>query len=139
MRGLKSSYMKSRASFGKEEQKMCNHCGLPEHKSRERECKAFSQTCNKCGRIGHFKRVCKSKNKAGDKRDQDSTGDKDKEDTTAAILGEKLFNTRGEYWLKRMGIWHLVDASEEQLYQIHPELRKVTRTASTLEEPTEGD
>ena len=95
VQGLKSSYMKNKASFGKEEPKMCNYCGLPEHKSREKECKAFSQTCNRCGKIGHFKRVCKSKNKAGDKRDQNSTVDKDKEDT-AAILGEGLFSIRGE-------------------------------------------
>ena len=40
-----------------------------------------------------YKKVCKSKNKAGDKRDQNSTEDKNKEDA-AAILGEGLFSMR---------------------------------------------
>jgi hypothetical protein len=35
----------------------CRNCGL--HHQRG-ECKAFGQTCNHCGKIGHFARVCRA-------------------------------------------------------------------------------
>ena len=73
--------------------KMWNYCGLNEHKSREQECKAFSQACNKYGEIGHFKKVCKSRNKTGDKKDQNVAENKDKEDIVA-VLEEELFEIK---------------------------------------------
>ena len=55
---LKSSYQREKADPPK---RKCKFCGLQEHKSREKECKAFSETCKKCGKVGHFQKVCRWK------------------------------------------------------------------------------
>ena len=49
------------------ENHQCTHCGGKTHGSsqpeREKKCPAYSQKCRRCGRVGHFQRVCKSKKK----------------------------------------------------------------------------
>ena len=55
---LKSSYQQEKSDPSK---RKCRFCGLQEHKSREKECKAFSEICKKCGKVGHFQKVCRSK------------------------------------------------------------------------------
>ena len=49
------------------ENHQCTHCGGKTHGSsqpeREKKCPAYSQKCCRCGKIGHFQRVCKSKKK----------------------------------------------------------------------------
>ena len=43
----------------------CTHCGRSGRKSdsadREKYCPAYSKSCNKCGKKGHFQRKCLSK------------------------------------------------------------------------------
>ena len=44
--------------------KPCTHCGRKTHGSspqeREKSCPAYSQTCNKCSRTGHYQAVCRT-------------------------------------------------------------------------------
>ena len=68
---LKSTYKQEKTE---PTNRKCGFCGLQEHRSREKECKAFSETCKRCGKVGHFQKVCRSK-----KRVDDSKGDKKKE------------------------------------------------------------
>ena len=50
-------------------QRSCTHCGRNTHGSsrteRESNCPAYNQKCLKCGGLGHFMKVCKSKKKVG--------------------------------------------------------------------------
>jgi len=39
----------------------CFRCGYTGHKYTEEKCPARERTCNKCGKSGHFARVCKTK------------------------------------------------------------------------------
>ena len=43
---------------GKSTGKLCSSCG---YKHKYGECKAKGERCNKCGKIGHFAKVCRSK------------------------------------------------------------------------------
>ena len=47
--------------------KECKYCGRQNHKSsyeeRKNSCPAFDKKCDKCGRVGHFKKKCLSKKK----------------------------------------------------------------------------
>ena len=43
---------------GKSSGKLCSSCG---YKHKYGECKAKGERCNKCGKIGHFAKVCRSK------------------------------------------------------------------------------
>jgi hypothetical protein len=42
----------------------CFCCGLLGHKAKDPSCPANGKSCNKCGKPGHFGRVCKSSTKA---------------------------------------------------------------------------
>jgi hypothetical protein len=42
----------------------CFCCGLSGHKAKDPSCPANGKSCNKCGKPGHFGRVCKSSAKA---------------------------------------------------------------------------
>ena len=42
----------------------CFCCGLSGHKAKDPSCPANGKSCNKCGKPGHFGRVCKSSTKA---------------------------------------------------------------------------
>ena len=45
---------------------------------REKECKAYKETCHKCNKKGHFKRVCTSKKAPSpDKKQKDNTDSED--------------------------------------------------------------
>ncbi|XP_041453694.1 uncharacterized protein K02A2.6-like [Lytechinus variegatus] len=39
---------------------LCGNCGRTGHRSRDSDCPARGQTCNKCRKVGHFGRVCRS-------------------------------------------------------------------------------
>ena len=41
----------------------CPYCGGRPHQNRGIECRAYTVTCNKCHRLGHFQKVCRSKKK----------------------------------------------------------------------------
>ena len=45
-------------SQGKSSGKLCSSCG---YKHKYGECKAKGEKCKKCGKIGHFAKVCRSK------------------------------------------------------------------------------
>ena len=45
-------------SQGKSSGKLCSSCG---YKHKYGECKAKGERCEKCGKIGHFAKVCRSK------------------------------------------------------------------------------
>ena len=40
----------------------CQGCGAPFHDGGRKRCPAYNQTCHKCGKTGHFSRVCRQKN-----------------------------------------------------------------------------
>ena len=66
LQNVKSTYARSKScsqSDNVQSDKKCRYCGQGKHNSREKECKAFSETCERCGKVGHFKRVCRSKKK----------------------------------------------------------------------------
>jgi hypothetical protein len=42
----------------------CFCCGFSSHKAKDPSCPANGKSCNKCGKPGHFGRVCKSSTKA---------------------------------------------------------------------------
>ena len=44
-------------SQGKSTDNLCSSCS---HKHKYGECKAKSEKCKKCGKIGHFAKVCRS-------------------------------------------------------------------------------
>ena len=44
--------------------KMCMRCGSNQHSSDFNGCYAWNKECLKCGRKGHYARVCRSRNKA---------------------------------------------------------------------------
>ena len=45
-------------SQGKSTGKLCSSCG---YKHKYGKCKSKGERCNKCGKIGHFAKVCRSK------------------------------------------------------------------------------
>ena len=67
----------------------CGYCGKQKHADRSKECKAFSEVCDKCGKVGHFKIVCRSKKKRESETTQDSTQNQDERDN---ILSTGVFN-----------------------------------------------
>ena len=58
---LKSTYQKNKNTISDPTKKKCQYCGLGKHESREKECKAYSVTCDNCKKVGHFKKVCRSR------------------------------------------------------------------------------
>ncbi len=51
----------------------CGNCGEPRHKSMS-ECRAKGTQCRKCGKIGHWKKVCRSQKKKADHNPQAQRG-----------------------------------------------------------------
>jgi hypothetical protein len=49
----------------------CYRCGREGHKSMDKNCKAWGQTCRKCKGKDHFERVCKSKPSGNDFRKEE--------------------------------------------------------------------
>ena len=58
--------LKKRSTYQKERGK-CTHCGQTRHthlngpEDRKKHCKAYSATCNKCNKRGHYLSVCQQK------------------------------------------------------------------------------
>ncbi|XP_058816725.1 uncharacterized protein K02A2.6-like [Topomyia yanbarensis] len=46
----------------------CFRCGSSGHYANDKKCPARKKTCDKCGLIGHFKKLCKTKKPAVDKK-----------------------------------------------------------------------
>ena len=44
-----------------QDKKTCYRCGSTQHKANYPKCAALQQKCRKCGKIGHFEKVCFSK------------------------------------------------------------------------------
>lgn len=68
--GLRSSYQRGKGTRLQERHNSntgrCDFCGGAQHSAstravREKECKAFSQTCRTCSKIGHLPSCCRSK------------------------------------------------------------------------------
>ena len=62
---IRSSYNKGKSSGPVSDDNnrtnlKCKLCGGSRHDSREKECKAYEAVCNKCGKKGHCKKVCRS-------------------------------------------------------------------------------
>lgn len=54
-------FHESRASFSqKDDNFKCFRCGSKDHNAKNSSCPAINEKCKNCGKIGHFKRVCRS-------------------------------------------------------------------------------
>ena len=88
---LSSQYQRNKFQQDPKSEK-CRWCGGDSHTDREKECKAFSQECRRCGKTGHFRKVCRSKVK----RDKD-LGDKNEAATANNEEGSHiLFTVKSE-------------------------------------------
>ena len=89
LQNVKSAYARSKSysqSNNNQSDKRCKYCGQGTHTSREKECKAFSETCEKCGKVGHFKRVCRSKKKEKQPKSVDENENIDGNDTCDGVF-----------------------------------------------------
>ena len=110
MQRIQSSYKKSKSGKNQVDSK-CKYCGKGKHESRESECKAFNETCPKCGKKGHFKSVCLSKKKQDDAKDKpDVAADQDnaiidgifnieEQEICTIISGDLTYNKRTKKWV----------------------------------------
>jgi hypothetical protein len=50
----------------------CNKCGFEYPHPKERPCPAKDKACSQCGKVGHFRKVCRNppKKKSGDRREK---------------------------------------------------------------------
>ena len=51
---VKSTYQRNKNVTTDSVKKKCTYCGLGKHESREKECKAYSVTCDNCKKLGTF-------------------------------------------------------------------------------------
>ena len=105
VQSLKATYQQEKTDLPN---RKCGFCGLQEHRSREIECKAFSETCKRCGKIGHFQKVCRSRKI--EKRVDDSKGDKKKDSEnscnnvfqiSALSTADIVYDSRRRKWVQR--------------------------------------
>ena len=53
----RSTYLHQRNENQKQK---CQACGEPKHEDRKRQCKAWGKPCDKCKKLNHFAKVCRS-------------------------------------------------------------------------------
>ena len=66
-----SNYQKQKKEVAGSGDRKCGHCGGDSHNKevgntvqvRRKHCPAFEKKCEKCSRLGHYTRLCKSKPK----------------------------------------------------------------------------
>ena len=68
---------------------MFHYCGKQKHNDRSKECKAFGETCDKCGKVGHFKVVCRSKKKQEPGTTRDPT---QKQEEQCNLISDGVFS-----------------------------------------------
>ena len=94
---LRSTYQKAKSQGNLSTKLKCHYCGGNKHSNRETECKAYGATCNRCGKKGHFKNVCKSKKTSEDiekvEKQKDTTVDGDQDNH----IVEGLFNVEEQF------------------------------------------
>ena len=116
---LKSSYMKNKGSESLKggQDKKCRFCGGVWHENRESECKAYNATCNRCGKRGHFRKVCKSKKQSASEVTEDNskeetgdclhegllnmTADQPEHCLSSISTGDLVYDRRSRRWVQR--------------------------------------
>ena len=100
---LKSTYQREKDTLDISKKK-CPYCGLGKHTSREKECKAYSVTCDNCQKVGHFKKVCRSKKKPEIAKDKNAT-ENDECDGVFQISmltsADLVYNKKRKKWVQR--------------------------------------
>ena len=109
---IRSSYSRNKGSGSATDNSdlaplKCGFCGGSRHESREKECKAYDALCKKCGKTGHFKKVCRSKKVAQPESEQD-----EKVETSDFLAGgvfslstistgDLIFDKKSQRWVQR--------------------------------------
>ena len=94
----------------------CSHCGAARGHSdgsratREKECKAYTATCSKCGRKGHFAAQCKSRAKVAAVEKEDDKKNEKKDEKKDAVTGAVHYGFYGIHH----GSWEYPPASSTQ-------------------------
>ena len=108
---LSSQYQRNKFQQDPKSEK-CKWCGGDSHTDREKECKAFSQDCRRCGKTGHFKKVCRSKVKRdkdlGDKNEAATADDEEGSHMLFTVKSEEVLSsisTADLYWDKKSKRW----------------------------------
>ena len=132
---LKSSYAKEKYSdttHSDPENRKCKFCGDAWHENREKECKAANATCNRCGKKGHFKKVCRSKKQPM----PDNTGKNPKPETSDCLQEELLYmkSSTGSHQLSAISTGDLIyDKQSKKWIQRSLKNKKVHVLALQLE------
>lgn len=59
-RGARAAPEREKKRNGNQQQRKCFRCGSNKHLANDKKCPAASVNCNKCGKKGHFAKVCNS-------------------------------------------------------------------------------
>ena len=108
--GLKSSYQTRKFSYNSDNSVPtpsptgpCIFCGSPgghtamNRATREKECKAFTSTCSRCSKRGHYTRLCKSKPKVA-AVEQNKDGNTDNQGVTNGALQYGFYGIQSGSW-----------------------------------------
>ena len=115
----------------------CSHCGAARGHSdggratREKECKAYSATCSKCGKKGHFAAQCKSKARVAAAEKEDDKKDEKKDAVTGGVH-------YGFYGIHH-GSWEYPPASSTQYLVKASPLNTSNRFTPMLQIPTNSE
>ncbi|XP_055710577.1 uncharacterized protein LOC129806196 [Phlebotomus papatasi] len=93
-REVKSEVNLVKRGAAAQKRKTCAWCGR-EHKPRE--CPAYGKTCGKCGKLGHFKDVCRSKASARTRKVEKEIDDSESDCSEEKVVDSlKVFQVGGK-------------------------------------------
>lgn len=79
-----------------QQSKKCKFCGYDWHTNGIKSCPAQNQTCNKCGKMNHFGKMCLSNKQTQRANPSNQTKQTNNVESQADDSGEFVFNIKGE-------------------------------------------